>query len=112
MLNTFNNQKAQIKTSLRQHYRPTRRRLQTPNVGKDEEQTELSYTGGGSVLGIILRKNICKFLLKLNSQLSYGLEIPPLSIYLGKMKIYVQTKPAHKCPKQFHPKSQKKLETV
>lgn len=85
MLNTFNNQKVQIKTSLRQHYRPTRR-LQTPNVGKDEEQTELSYSGGGSVLGIILRKNICKFLLKLNSQLSYGLEIPPLSIYPGKMK--------------------------
>ena len=85
MFNTFNNQKTQIKTSLRQ-YRPTRRRPQTPNVGKDEEQTELSYIGGRSVLGTILWKNIWKFLLKLNSQLSYGLAIPPLSIYLRKVK--------------------------
>ena len=57
-------------------------------------------------------KIIQQFIIKLNIQLLYDSQIPLLGIYLGKMKIYVQTKPAHKCPKQFHPKSQKKLETV
>lgn len=86
MLNTLKSQKTQIKTSLRQHYNRLKRRLRTPNAGKREEQTELSYIAGRRVLGTVLWKNICKFLLKLNSQLSYGLAILPLNIYLRKMK--------------------------
>ena len=54
-----------------------------------------------------LWKIIWQFIIKLNIQLLYDPQIPLLGIYLRKMKISFRQKPAHKCPKQFHPKSQK-----
>ena len=88
MLNIFNDQKMQIKTSLRQHYTPTRRRLKTPNVGKDGEQTELLYTVDGSVTGTIaLEKHLAvSFKTKLTATLLPSNSTP--SIYLQETNTY------------------------
>ena len=64
-----------------------------PSADKDSEQLKLSYTVGDNAQWFSpLENNLAISLAKLNIQLPHDTEIPLLSTYPRKMKIYVHTK--------------------
>ena len=70
-------------------YHKKKKKTQITNVGKDVEKQEPSYTIGRNVNWCSHCQNSVDISQKLKMELPYNSAIPPLDIYLTKMKTLI-----------------------